>query len=971
MTYFHTQYAEFRFPIAKHSGSGLRTAQSGALHAIAAHFSANDSPALVTMPTGSGKTAVLTGAPFLLRPYRVLVITPSVMVRSQIVDEFASLTTLKQAEALPKQVPTPQVIELQRIPRTPTDWEQLRLADVVVSTPNCVRLGDDGRPLPPPDLFDLILIDEAHHSPARTWSAIPEHFLNARLILFTATPYRRDRKEIRAKYIYSYSVQRAYSERIYGQLTFVPVTVEVGETADEAIARAAEQEFRADQRQGYGHALMVRTKTKKRARELHNLYSERTSLRLALITSDESRAQVTEILTKLEAGVLDGLVCVDMLGEGFNFPRLKIAALHAPHRSLALALQFIGRFARTSASLRGSAKFLAIPEEVDSEVAALYKQGAAWQTIVPNLSDARISLEEDTREILETFDVEYNSEPDLSDLSLYSFTPTFYVKIYRCTSPVDLHATLDLGANLQVFHSTISEDWSAVVFVTQERVKPRWTSLSYFDRIEYDLFIVHWHKDSNLLFINSSKKAMGLYEIIAHQFSPYPRPLPVSRVNQVLLDFDDADFFSIGMRSRVLAENVEAYRMISGTSVHGALDRTNTALYDRGHWMMRASEGDTPITLGASSSAKVWSNTTAQVPQFLKWCDVLASKIMSNRRPTTPIDLLPVGVEAASLPAGIVAAGWDAKLFRHMFSVRYLDQDGQPRSVSLIDIQLEVDVSESTSTSVRIYLNASGWRWAVDFSLETPRFYTPVETASSQATVEGQFGSEPLLAFIETTPIDLYTVDFERLNGTNFFPQSTESPAAFPSEHVKVIDWAGEDVNIRKEEGSKNGSQHTIHSFLEEYLPTYAPAVLYYDHGSGEVADFVEVDYSSDLTIRLYHCKGSKTPSPGVRVTDLYEVCGQVVRSVHLVRRRRAILAKVKQRFASRKNSRFVVGDLKVFEMLMTTSDVPVRTEIVLVQPGISKNQLQTKDDAMRLLAAADNFIVSHGFLPLRVWASE
>lgn len=43
------------------------------------------------------------------------------------------------------------------------------------------------------------------------------------------------------------------------------------------------------------------------------------------------------------------MICVDMLGEGFDFPNLKIAAIHEPHKSLASTLQFIGRFARTNA----------------------------------------------------------------------------------------------------------------------------------------------------------------------------------------------------------------------------------------------------------------------------------------------------------------------------------------------------------------------------------------------------------------------------------------------------------------------------------------------------------------------------------------------------------------------------------------------------------------------------------------------
>lgn len=41
------------------------------------------------------------------------------------------------------------------------------------------------------------------------------------------------------------------------------------------------------------------------------------------------------------------VVCVDMLGEGFDLPTLKIPALHDVKKGLTVTLQLIGRFTRT------------------------------------------------------------------------------------------------------------------------------------------------------------------------------------------------------------------------------------------------------------------------------------------------------------------------------------------------------------------------------------------------------------------------------------------------------------------------------------------------------------------------------------------------------------------------------------------------------------------------------------------------
>lgn len=46
--------------------------------------------------------------------------------------------------------------------------------------------------LHPPDAFDLVVIDEAHHAPAESYSAITDHFGRARVLGVTATPNRGD-----------------------------------------------------------------------------------------------------------------------------------------------------------------------------------------------------------------------------------------------------------------------------------------------------------------------------------------------------------------------------------------------------------------------------------------------------------------------------------------------------------------------------------------------------------------------------------------------------------------------------------------------------------------------------------------------------------------------------------------------------------------------------------------------------------
>ena len=90
------------------------------------------------------------------------------------------------------------------------------------------------------------------------------------------------------------------------------------------------------------------------------------------------------------------IVCVDMLGEGFDLPNLKIAALHDTHKSLAITLQFIGRFTRKGDEESiGEATVVAniADPETEQKLANLYAEGADWDALIKRLSEERIGGE--------------------------------------------------------------------------------------------------------------------------------------------------------------------------------------------------------------------------------------------------------------------------------------------------------------------------------------------------------------------------------------------------------------------------------------------------------------------------------------------------------------------------------------------------------------------------------------------------
>ncbi len=309
--------------------TGFRPGQLGGVHATLAHFSVQDDPAIICLPTAYGKTSLMMALPLLLTPVRVLIIEPSSALRKLVHSHFSVLSTLRRIGAFPDDGLLPAVHLHAKRPQSEDEWRLLEQIDGVVSTPGssspAIAPGAD------PDLFDLIVFDEVHHAPADSWVAYVKHFTNARFVFLTATPFRRDGRLIPGKPVYRYPVMRAVAEGAFDPIRFcaAPVENELDEHVDQTIADATVQQLNEDLADGFDHRLFIRAATIHAAQDLVLLYRA-LGIAVEAISSRLTKRQQDAVEEKLITGELDAIVRVDMFGEGYDFPKLKVAALHAP-----------------------------------------------------------------------------------------------------------------------------------------------------------------------------------------------------------------------------------------------------------------------------------------------------------------------------------------------------------------------------------------------------------------------------------------------------------------------------------------------------------------------------------------------------------------------------------------------------------------------------------------------------------------
>jgi hypothetical protein len=244
-----------------------------------------------------------------------------------------------------------------------------------------------------------------------------------------------------------------------------------------------------------------------------------------------------------------------------------------------------------------------------------------------------------------------------------------------------------------------------------------------------------------------------------------------------------------------------------------------------------------------------------------------------------------VGETITQIPEGVIAAEWDVDAFNNPATVCLHRSDGTETVCQLLDLELKIDRRNSNTDKIRVCIRNDEFEWFTDYTLNTNRYFTPVEDGQQphEITVHRSRYHMKLIDYLNTRPLNFFFSDFSRLHGSEHFKSGGDGLEPFDAAaQITAVDWNAANVNIEVECGDCANGKLSVHEFLKSRLISSDAQIVFYDHGSGEIADFVTFTEAMDeIFVRLYHCKGAGGRSPGERVDDLYEVCGQVVKSLN------------------------------------------------------------------------------------------
>ncbi|HBL36352.1 MAG TPA: restriction endonuclease subunit R, partial [Firmicutes bacterium] len=363
----------------------LRTPQINGYYKVYEHFMVNGktNSAILVLPMGVGKTGLIGLLPYSICEGRALVITPQITIKDTIVD---SLDPYKADNFWLKRNVFKNLNELPALVEydgSDTPIEVLEYANIVVINIQKLQQRFDSSLLNrlPHDFFDIIIIDEAHHSTAQTWIDTINYFSKAKVVKLTGTPYRTDNEEITGELVYYYTLGQAMANNYVKQLdhiVYIPEKLlltldedqtktytveeiyEMGIKDEDWVSRSVAYSLDCSERivdeslklleqkllvSDLPHKIIAVACSIKHAEEIKNLY-ESKGYKTTIIHSDMNGTLKEQAFNDIKNDRVQVVVNVAMLGEGYDHNYLSIAAIFRPFRSKLPYAQFIGRILR-------------------------------------------------------------------------------------------------------------------------------------------------------------------------------------------------------------------------------------------------------------------------------------------------------------------------------------------------------------------------------------------------------------------------------------------------------------------------------------------------------------------------------------------------------------------------------------------------------------------------------------------------
>ena len=954
--------------------NGLRRPQAEAIHAWLSSQHSRKDRATIVMPTGTGKTETMLGIMVAGQCKKILVTVPHDALREQIANKFLSLGKLHEYGIVTPDCKYPYVTLIDNGLDDVNEWQDIiEHSNVIVTTMALLaQTGNDVRSLLARTITN-VFVDEAHHSEAPSWSQFLDRFERTRITQYTATPFRNDGRKLKGEFVYTFSLRAAQQQGYYQKINFAPVYEIEKENADETIAKKAVEILRHDREVlRKDHILMARCKDKNRAEQVFACYQEYEDLHPILIHSTTpGKARILEEIKNKEHQII---VCVNMLGEGFDLPQLKVAAIHDEKQSLPITLQFIGRFTRTADDSIGEASFvtnMAYPPMAD-EIRDLYLKDADWNVIIPGLNDKSTKEQQDFAELLNQF-------PDLNEAEIpfQSINPALSTVIYRLDSfewDPEKWKNIYTERDYDYRYHSVNDAGDMMIIILGSIERVDWTNFEGIQNRMWNVILLHKYDAGNYkhLYINSSFGKPAFDKLVEVLFGAKQTKIDGDVVFRSFHGINRLLVQIFGGRKTIPGD--VSFKSYVGRDVENGLGKLSQGrLRQNNIFASGIYQGD-HTTHGCSKSGKIWSYRRGNLFSFRDWSHRVGALVEDSTISTHEIfkHTLRVDPVAAAPHSVPVSVDWDDDIYKNAAYEQVLQIEGHDGDIYLFDSTIELSPREydleNLPTDILFQISYGGFctKYRITYTSvangEKTDYKYHVEKVSGPnilfrrrtipfGDILDYFNSE------KCSPV-FFFADGSMLYANNLVQLRKEVITPYNVVDLQEHNFIGDGVDIGEESMDWPHKENTIQYYMWQKINDEYDLV-FDDDSKGEVADLIGVRSDADtIYVHLYHLKFAIGGRISRLIDNFYSVCGQAEKSLKWRNGNMNIFRRLINRATHtvKGANRILKGDMEMLRQLDQESSITkkLKFHLHIVQPGLSKND--APDDILHLLGVVQNY---------------
>ena len=562
----------------------------------------------------------------------------------------------------------------------------------------------------------------------------------------------------------------------------------------------------------------------------------------------------------------------------------------------------------------------------------------------------------------------------LPDIPLQSLFPRMSAVVYRTTceqwEPTRIEDLIE-GARLHA-GPVINPAHNLAIFVTRDEQAIRWGAIKQIQDVEWNLYVLHWNADLNLLFINSSNK--DFHEGIAEAVAGTTERVSGETVFRTLGNIGRLTLTNLGL-SHPLGKNIR-YTMFMGADIAEGLSEAQRFNKRKSNLFGMGYEDDEKVTVGCSFKGRLWSHKVAyDLSEWIDWCAHVGKKLADATIDTDKVFTHVIKARRISDRPSLVPVmvSWP--------------EDFQSQPEEMIDIEVGAAIAPFFECDIEITNYADTGPLSFDVVTQSQRATFEVRISEAAAVFQQVAGAtayakvrnrrQPLADWFNFDPpiVHFANGDFLVFNELFELPRGDQR-IAFNPDKIAVWDWTTVDIRRESQGEEKDPSsiqRRVIERILAGDLGPYD--VVFDDDGSGEIADIVMFKQTEKrVTVDLFHCKYSGAGTTGARIADFYAVCGQAQKCIRWREDPRKMLRHLLHcenlRTKAGRASRFEVGDKRAVQQILNASkELVFEYRVHIVQPGLSKTQVTPAH--LDVLGATETFLLETYSMPLRVIASQ